>query len=193
MGDVFVSKLDSAGNFVWARQLGGTQCRSVGGMALDAGGNVYTMGGFSGTADFDPAPGTFNLTSGRLAPTRSSRSSTARATSSGPGGSGGTSTDYAEGMAVDAGGNVHTVGCFRGTADFDPGPGTFNLTSATAGFDDVFVSKLDSAGNFVWAGGSAGLGNGLRLRRGRGCRRQRLHPGNFQGTADFDPGPARSI
>ena len=33
--------------------------------------------------------------------------------------------------------------------DFDPGPGTYNLVSA--GFDDIFISKLDASGAFVWA------------------------------------------
>src|SRR4051812_37261955 len=53
-------------------------------------------------------------------------------------------------VAVDNAGNVYTTGNFRGTAiDFDPGPGEFNLTSAA--FEDIFVSKFDAAGNFVWA------------------------------------------
>ena len=59
---------------------------------------------------------------------------------------------------VETSGNVHTVGSFAATGDFDPGVGTFNLTSAGSG--DVFVSKLDSSGAYVWAvrwgGGSPG-------------------------------------
>ena len=52
-------------------------------------------------------------------------------------------------MAVDSSGNVYTTGAFQGTVDFDPGAGTTNLTSI--GGYDVFVSKLDSSGDLVWA------------------------------------------
>ncbi len=38
---------------------------------------------------------------------------------------------------------------FGRAADCDPGLGAFNLVSA--GNDDVFISKLDASGNFVWA------------------------------------------
>ena len=43
---------------------------------------------------------------------------------------GSASHDAAHGVAVDKQGNSYTVGEFSGTVDFDPGPGTFNLTSA---------------------------------------------------------------
>ena len=61
--DIFISKLDAAGNFVWAKQMGGTMDDRGQSIALDASGNVYTTGYFNGTADFDPGAGTFNLTS----------------------------------------------------------------------------------------------------------------------------------
>ena len=51
-------------------------------------------------------------------------------------------------IATDTFGNVYTAGNLLGTADFNPATGTFNLTSAG---QDVFISKLDAAGNFVWA------------------------------------------
>src|SRR3990172_4568019 len=61
--DIFVSKLDSAGNFVYGRQLGGTLTDRGFGIAVDGSGNVYTTGFFQGTVDFDPGAGTSNLTS----------------------------------------------------------------------------------------------------------------------------------
>src|SRR5438093_66577 len=70
---------------------------------------------------------------------------------------GGSDLDQGNGIAVDGAGAIYTVGAFNDTADFDPGPGVFNLTSA--GSSDAFVSKLDSAGNLIWAlqlGGSNG-------------------------------------
>ena len=65
---------------------------------------------------------------------------------------GGVFDDRAFAVALDSSGNVYTVGQFIGTADFDPGPDTFNLTSV--GSLDGFISKLDSDGNFVWARGA---------------------------------------
>ena len=62
---------------------------------------------------------------------------------------GGTSNDYGNSIALDSGGNVYSTGYFQGTVDFNPGAGTFNLTSA--GSNDIFISKLDASGNFVWA------------------------------------------
>ena len=106
------------------------------------------MGSFQGTADFDPGAGTFNLTSAGdydiFISKLDSSGNFVWAKSLG-----GTGYDVSYGIALDSGGNVYTTGSFSGTVDFDPGAGTFNLTSAGTG--DIFVSKLDSNGNFVWA------------------------------------------
>ena len=117
-------------------------------MRLDANGNVYTTGFFQGTPDFDPGSGIFNLNStGGLDVFIQKLDASGNFVWAKQ--LGDTSSDNANSITVDASGNVYTIGYFSGTADFDPGSGTFNLTSV--GGLDVFISKLDASGNFVWA------------------------------------------
>lgn len=52
-------------------------------------------------------------------------------------------------MIMDSLKNIYITGGFYSTADFDPGPGIYNLTSN--GYEDAFIAKLDSAGNLIWA------------------------------------------
>ncbi|MDE0837929.1 MAG: SBBP repeat-containing protein, partial [Kiritimatiellae bacterium] len=90
------------------------------------------------------------------------------------------------GIAVDASGNVYATGGFRGIVDFDPGPGTFNLTSS-GGFD-IFVQKLDASGNFLWAKGMGGFANsdyGTAI--AVDASGNVYTTGRFYGAADFNP------
>lgn len=63
--------------------------------------------------------------------------------------SGGANTDSAESVAVDGQGNVYHAGSFRGTVDFDPGPGVDNKSSG--GGDDIFITKTNADGSYAWA------------------------------------------
>lgn len=60
-GDAFVLKLDTSGNFVWAKTIGYHQYDYAYDLAGDAAGNIYITGGFRGEVDFDPGPGTSYL------------------------------------------------------------------------------------------------------------------------------------
>ncbi len=88
--------------------------------------------------------------------------------------------------ALDSEGNLYIAGVFDGTVDFDPGEGTFNLTSSTN--TDVFILKLDSNGNFVWAksigGPSMDKGNSIII----DIHDNVYITGSFGDTVDFDPG-----
>jgi hypothetical protein len=186
--DIFISKLNSGGDYVWVRQIGSNMDEFAKSITVDNSGNVYTTGEFEGTVNFNPSSGTFNLTSNGNYDVFISKLNSS-------GGFvwaahlGGSSWDCGESIAVDGSGNVHSTGFFDGTADFDPGTGTYNLTSA--GGNEIFISKLNASGNFVWAKGMGGSSNS---EAGYGVA---LDPsgnvystGMFEGTADFDPGSA---
>jgi hypothetical protein len=57
--------------------------------------------------------------------------------------------DFGLSVDHDASGNVYTAGYFSGNVDFDPGPSSFRLISE--GESDIFIQKLDTNGNFIWA------------------------------------------
>jgi hypothetical protein len=180
--DIFVTKLDAAGNLVWAKAMGGPDEDGGTSISTDAAGNVYITGNFEGTADFDPNAGVSNLTSAGsddIFVTKLDAAGNlvwAKAM-------GGTSFDIGNGISIDAAGNVYTTGYFTGTADFDPNAGVSYLDSGSAGSEGIFVTKLDAAGNLVWAEavGDAGTarGNGISIDAAGNL----YTIGSFEGTA----------
>ncbi|MCK6692388.1 MAG: SBBP repeat-containing protein, partial [Thermoanaerobaculia bacterium] len=99
---------------------------------------------------------------------------------------GGSSDDYGWDVAIDAFGNVYTTGSFESTADFDSDSlKTFNLTSA--GSFDVFITKLDAAGNLVWAKRIGGTDQDYGRSIAVDASGNVYTTGSFSGTADFDP------
>jgi hypothetical protein len=142
--------------FDWAKSMGSTGADYGNSITTDASGNVYTTGLFQDTVDFDPGAGTFNLTcngsSDIFIQKLDANGNFIWAKSMGS-----FSGDVPNSVAVDALGNVYTTGYFNGTVDFDPGPGVANLTSASIS-GNIFVQKLDAAGNYVWAKRMGGSG-----------------------------------
>jgi len=185
--NAFICKLNSDGDFVWAKQFVGNALDQGYSIATDNSNHVYTTGLFELTTDFDPGPGVFNLTSAGDHDCFISKLDVdgnfvwAKRI-------GGTGRDAGYALAIDAAGNVLTTGFFGflgTTADFDPGAGNFILTSA--GSADIFISKLDNSGNFIWAKQMGGTGNDLSYSIVLDDADNPIITGQFQGTADFDP------
>ncbi|MCP4645667.1 MAG: hypothetical protein GY851_34800, partial [bacterium] len=183
--DIFVQKLDASGALVWARQMGGSSTDYGMSVAVDNAGNVYTAGFFEGSgADFDPGPGTTYLNSAGSRDIFVQKLDASGALvwanrMGGPSSDGGTS------VAVDNAGNVYATGTFQATADFDPGAGTTNLTSA--GDTDIFVQKLDASGALVWAKQMSGPRFEYGLSVAVDSTGNVYTTGWFQETVDFDP------
>lgn len=179
--DAFITKHDALGNFVWVKTFGATIDDEITSITTDASGNVYITGVFGGTTDFDPGPGVYNLTAAN------NDVFVLKLNAAGDfvwaAGLGGSSLDISASIAVDATGAVYTTGRFSGTADFDPSASVVGLTSA--GMSDVFVSKLDPSGNYVWAVHMGGPQNdaGIRLRLDPGG--DIVVTGHYRSTATF--------
>ena len=184
--DIFVMKLDATGHFVWAKSMGGTNYD--GGISIEmdnATGNIYTTGTFSGTADFNPGIGVANITSSAFYDIYISKLDAAGnfiwAKSFA-----GSDYEYSYHINLDALGNVYTCGCFPGTVDFDPGAGVFNLSPL--GIQDIFIAKLNSAGNFVWAKAMRGSNNvGCAISLSIDAFDNIYTTGFFSNTVDFNP------
>jgi hypothetical protein len=141
--DVFLAKLGPGGSVLWAKGgFGDAGIQEALGLAVDANGDVFVTGVFSGTISFG-AP-TALLTSAGLsdvfvakfsalgAPLWSRRF--------------GDALDQAgRAIAVDPSGDIIVTGDFAGSIDFDGGP------LASVELKDGFIAKLTSAGDHVWS------------------------------------------
>jgi len=182
---IFVVKLNSAGNFMWAKVVDDISIRN---MYSDRSGNTYLTGSFTGTRDFDPSLTSYTLSA-------SARNSyLLKLNSSGnfiwvkkQGGTG--SNDESEGyvLAQDKMGNNYLTGVFWGTIDFDPGVGVFNMTGPI-NTNSQFILKTDALGNFIWAQKIAGSPNTVPLSLNIPVSGNIYTTGFFTGTTDFDPG-----
>ncbi len=186
--NMFITKLDPNGNFLWVKQLHLTYRFNRDRIASDESGNIFILGSFKGTVDFDPGMAVNNLVAGG----GSEDGFILKLNSVGSfvwvkqmDGDGYTDPNA---IAVDKAGNVYVNGTFNYTTDFDPGSNVFNLSNFTWGLD-IFILKLDSSGNFVWAKKCEGsieiFGINILIDNNGNV----VVAGHFAGIVDFDPGP----
>jgi hypothetical protein len=132
--DAFISKLDSAGNYQWTRQIGTLLYEDIGGISADGLGNAYIAGATYGDlGGINPGPADTDVflakydTNGSLQWTRQL---------------GSPRVEWCHGVSADELGSVFVVGQTNGTlAGPAPPPGT----------RDGFISKYDAAGNQLWS------------------------------------------
>jgi len=178
--DAYITKLDENGNHLWAETWGaGIWDEGIGLSSSTYG--VYVTGCFEQTVDFDPGGGTaWEISNGGkdvFLTMFDHNGNHLWAHSWGAGiwdeGHAVVSSDY----------DTYVTGFFEGTVDFDPGTGEDWHTSGNG--SDVFLSKFDRFGNFLWSrawessGHSSGEGVGMG---------SVFVVGEFSDWLDFDPG-----
>lgn len=172
--DIFVTKQDPGGNYLWARQAGGLGADLGSAVTVDAGGNILITGNYSCTAFFgaieladDPDSAYPNVFVAKLDPSGSWLWACQAFNAHG------------SGISSDSSGNAYLTGFFWETTQFG------GFTFSSYGLDDIFVAKLDANGNWLWANRAGGpdsdLGSAITLDPGS-------YPcvaGAFSGTAQF--------
>lgn len=186
MDDVFLSKFDPDGNFIWTRTWGGYDWNEGTTVVVDGSGNVLVLAKGPGPVDMDPGPGE-DIYDGRLMLSKFD-----------PDGNyiwgcawnANVFEEY-KSLTLDKNGNAYVTGYFSGQVDLDPGPGEVYRTAT--GSRDVFLSKFNSDGDFVWTRTWGGPGGSMDDRDlgmvvAVDCDDNILVSGRVSQTADFDPG-----
>jgi hypothetical protein len=148
--DVFVAKLDPDGEWLWAKEAGGSYMDCGYGIAVDADGSCYATGHCKNTY--------FGSTyiSGSQNKVFITKLDTQGNWLWAKGCGGGSYVlDCGTAIEVDNSGNCLTTGYFYGNAYF----GSTQLIGNGAEDRNIFVQKLDTQGNWMWAikGGDAGF------------------------------------
>lgn len=183
--DIFITKFNSKGEYIWAKSIGGSGSDQVHQLKLDGAGSPYIIGSFEGTVDFDPSSsGTQNLVSEGAADIYVAKFDVmgnflwAK-------GYGGPADD--KGISLDIkSSDLAFTGYFTDTINFNPSIATAKHTSK--GSADIFVTKLDLSGNYVWSKAIGGLsdeeGKSVSIDKSGNI----LLTGFFNGSVDFNPG-----
>ncbi|MBC7494679.1 MAG: T9SS type A sorting domain-containing protein [Flavobacterium sp.] len=184
---MYIRKSDFQGNFIWAKQIGGEsttnyEVSTATAITIDNNDNIYIAGtsrklGAGAVLDFDPGAGVVDVPNPAgtnvmyILKLNANGDYVWNAQFDNTLTTGSADQNSIQAMKVDAAGNLFSTGGFYGSVDFDPTAGT-NIINSTVPTNtlssDIFVLKLDSAGNFGWAKALLhnGTYNGYNVNRG---------------------------
>jgi len=171
----------------WVGAINGTDSNFGYDLDKDQNDNIYVCGAYVGSANF-------NLLTGSTLQTSNGSSDVFLAKYSKNGDLiwvkvfGGGINDAASRVKVGVNGAVYITGTFGGTVDFDPTSGTDNHTTVYR--EDVFVSKFDTAGNWIWTKTFGGNQNDKVNALETDSNGNIYLGGEFEETVDFNPGGA---
>ncbi len=107
---------------------------------------------------------------------------------------GGSSSESVVAIDIDNESNIYITGSFYGTVDFNPSPFfSYNMTQSGSIFMDVYISKFDENGNFIWAKQLKGTNTleSTDLTVSTNYNDIRVHvTGSFSDQVDVNPSPS---
>jgi hypothetical protein len=175
--------IDWANGMISAYNYGGeAEGKSI---ALDVEGNVYVLGYFTGTIDFNPHPTEEALFSAKGAEDIFLVKYTTKGEFLWANCLGSPASDAGISLAVSNSGYVYASGYFSESLSFDPTTDTTILTSA--GGEDIFIAKYDSKGAYQGAIRAGGAGNDRATSIGLQGSSDVYITGSFEQSADFNP------
>ncbi|MGJ8667247.1 MAG: T9SS type A sorting domain-containing protein [Patiriisocius sp.] len=183
---LIITSFVNAQDVAWLNTIGSEDYETVRVIKTDSENNVYVLGEFNGTVDFDPGNDVFNLTSNGFndiyVQKLDSEGALVWAIAIGAE----TDLDYARDFAVTDEGKIYIVGEFSDTLDLDPGTDEFIVE--TEGQEDGFIIALNDNGSFSngfsFGGESFDYLNGVEIAQNGNV----ILTGSFFGLVDFDPG-----
>lgn len=181
--DIYVSKVDENGDFVWGFTLSSIGRNRPNAIVSDDNGNIYISGYFEDEVNFDPN-GSFNVTSSAVRDIFIAKYDTDANLIwihqfESPG--------YSEGVSIALDflqNNVLSTGLFGGTTNFDPGVSDTELT--TEGGLDAYVAVLDIDGNFQWVRQIGSPSNDIGYSIAADKQGNVYSTGFFEGTCEFN-------
>ena len=181
--DCFITQIDTAGNFVWAKKFGGPNSDQIESLSISPNGNVSVCGTFNGIADFDPDTANFNLNAGTFDDVFIAQYSPfgffrfAKQIE-------GNNLIHVTSIVTDEHANLYILGQYRDSVNFNPGQGT-NIKYVAA--YDIYLLKLDYNGTYEWVktigGNFAEVPYDLALSADGNI----ILSGQFTNTADLHP------
>lgn len=155
---------------------------------LDNSGSLFATGIYTGYIDLDPGPGVFgNGTSWTEANVFVTKLSAAGIFEWGAHIGSSTGNESIKESVLDHEGNLYITGNYNLSCDFNFQSGTSILTSN--GWNNVFILKISSSGNFVWAKKIGGPGDDHPRKIVIDQDENIYITGLFEDSCDFDPGP----
>lgn len=196
-GSLYMQKLNSNGNLIWAKNFGPTAFSStenvINSLQIASNNDYVICGTYIGNGDFNPGTAVNTLT----CQTNNTNMFVARfdengnyVWANGIGAIGSTNDERAQSISIDNNGDLIVVGSFQNFSpnftDFDPSTSTYNIS----GGGGNFVAKYSSNGSFISVQKFQGLNHQYVFSY---PNNDVLVLGYTQGVEDFDPSPTNTF